>query len=153
MEPFPGKTPYTKDSELMNAETSAWGRALASLGYEIHRGIATKQDVQARSGGNGVPIGFASAKQRDFFKRLLGDVAGVSNATAELITAYAAANLEGNRDGPISKAIDNLKEKSTAKDEAVRLKVLATAWQAEQSDLDADTDGLPEPDAEAQTTL
>ena len=27
-EPFPGATPYTKNSELMNAETSAWGRAI-----------------------------------------------------------------------------------------------------------------------------
>ena len=28
-EPFPGKTPFTRDSELMVGETSAWGRALA----------------------------------------------------------------------------------------------------------------------------
>jgi len=27
-----GKSPYTKGSELQNLETSAWGRALASLG-------------------------------------------------------------------------------------------------------------------------
>src|SRR6266699_105190 len=31
-EPFPGRTPYTRDSELMNAETSAWGRAIIALG-------------------------------------------------------------------------------------------------------------------------
>jgi hypothetical protein len=30
-EPFPGKTPYTKGSEIMNAETSAWGRAIAAV--------------------------------------------------------------------------------------------------------------------------
>src|SRR6266567_3942010 len=31
-EPFPGRTPYTRDSELMNAETSAWGRAIIAVG-------------------------------------------------------------------------------------------------------------------------
>src|SRR3954470_18746776 len=28
LEPIPGRTPFTKDSELQNAETSAWGRAM-----------------------------------------------------------------------------------------------------------------------------
>lgn len=46
-EPFPGKTPYTKDSELMNAETSAWGRALVALGF-VGKKIASKEEVQAR---------------------------------------------------------------------------------------------------------
>lgn len=49
-EPVPGKTPYTKDSELMNAETSAWGRALAALGFEVKRSIASKNEIQARQG-------------------------------------------------------------------------------------------------------
>src|SRR5688572_24431393 len=31
-EPIPGPTPYTKDSELMNAETAAWGRAIIAAG-------------------------------------------------------------------------------------------------------------------------
>jgi hypothetical protein len=43
----PGPTPYTKDSELQNAETSAWGRAIAALGFEVHNGIATKEEVQS----------------------------------------------------------------------------------------------------------
>jgi len=48
-EPFPGPTPYTRDSELMNAETSAWGRAIvAALASDTQRGIATKEDVAAR---------------------------------------------------------------------------------------------------------
>lgn len=33
LEPVPGKTTYTRDSELMNAETSAWGRAIVALGF------------------------------------------------------------------------------------------------------------------------
>jgi hypothetical protein len=46
-EPFPGKTPYTRDSELMNAETSAWGRALAALGF-IGKKIASVEEVKSR---------------------------------------------------------------------------------------------------------
>ena len=30
-EPIPGRTPYTRGSETMNAETSAWGRAIAAV--------------------------------------------------------------------------------------------------------------------------
>ena len=48
-EPIPGKTPYTRDSEAMNAETSAWGRAIVALGFETKK-IASQQEVQARSG-------------------------------------------------------------------------------------------------------
>jgi hypothetical protein len=45
-EPVPGKTSYTKGSELMNGETSAWGRALAALGIEVRK-VASKQEVQS----------------------------------------------------------------------------------------------------------
>ncbi len=48
-EPIPGKTPYTKDSEVMNAETSAWGRAIVALGFASKK-IASLQEVQNRSG-------------------------------------------------------------------------------------------------------
>ena len=47
-EPFPGRTPYTKDSELMVAETSAWGRAImAALAADSKR-IASLDEVRAR---------------------------------------------------------------------------------------------------------
>lgn len=49
-EQFPGKTPYTRDSELQNAETSAWGRAIvAALAADTKRGIATADEVRART--------------------------------------------------------------------------------------------------------
>lgn len=51
-EQVPGKTPYTKDSEAMNAETSAWGRAIVALGFDTKK-IASRQEVQARSNGHG----------------------------------------------------------------------------------------------------
>jgi len=45
---FPGKTPYTKDSELMNAESSSWGRAiLASLAADSKK-VASLEEVRNR---------------------------------------------------------------------------------------------------------
>jgi hypothetical protein len=50
-EPVPGTTPYTKDSEMMNAETSAWGRAILAVGAaDTRKGIASREEVQARRG-------------------------------------------------------------------------------------------------------
>lgn len=43
----PGRTPYTKGSELMVLETSCWGRALAALGIATRAGIATADEVKA----------------------------------------------------------------------------------------------------------
>ncbi len=48
-EPLPGRTPYTRDSELMVAETSAWGRAIvAALAADTKRGVASADEVRAR---------------------------------------------------------------------------------------------------------
>lgn len=47
-EPIPGKTPFTRDSELMNAETSAWGRAILALGDFETKKIASLQEVRNR---------------------------------------------------------------------------------------------------------
>src|SRR5690606_40824121 len=46
-EPYPGRTPYTRGSELQNAETSAWGRAIvAALAADTRRGIASAEEVR-----------------------------------------------------------------------------------------------------------
>lgn len=50
-EPIPGLTPYTKDSEIMNAETSAWGRAILAVGAaDTKKGIASRDEVASRKG-------------------------------------------------------------------------------------------------------
>lgn len=47
-ETFPGLTPYTKGSEIQNAESSAWGRAIvASLAADTKK-IASLDEVAAR---------------------------------------------------------------------------------------------------------
>lgn len=47
---LPGTTPYTRGSELENTETSAWGRAIGSLGIGIDGGIASAQEVRNKAG-------------------------------------------------------------------------------------------------------
>jgi hypothetical protein len=48
-EEVPGKTPYTRGSELQNAETSAWGRAIvAALAADTRKGVASADEVRNR---------------------------------------------------------------------------------------------------------
>src|SRR5215472_6384881 len=48
-EVFPGRTPYTLGSELMNAETSAWGRAIiAALAADAKKGVASREEARNR---------------------------------------------------------------------------------------------------------
>ncbi len=46
---LPGSTPYTRGSEIENAETSAWGRAIGSLGILIDRSIASANEIQNKA--------------------------------------------------------------------------------------------------------
>ena len=63
-EVFPGRTPYTLGSELMNAETSAWGRAIiAALASDSKRGVSSREEVrnrQAERDDPGPPQGHAN---------------------------------------------------------------------------------------------
>lgn len=46
-EPIPGRTNFTRDSEVQNAETAAWGRAIvASLSADTKKGIASAEEVR-----------------------------------------------------------------------------------------------------------
>jgi hypothetical protein len=48
-EPVPGPTQFTRDSEVQNAETAAWGRAMvAALAVDTKKGVASKEEVRNR---------------------------------------------------------------------------------------------------------
>jgi len=47
---IPGATPYTKGSELMVCETSAWGRAIVAATGMATKKIASKEEVQQARG-------------------------------------------------------------------------------------------------------
>lgn len=55
-EPVPGRTPYTKFSELQNAETAAWGRAIvAVLAADTRKGVASTEEVRNRRAERDAP--------------------------------------------------------------------------------------------------
>ena len=53
---IPGSTNFTRGSEIENAETSAWGRAIAALGFEVKRGIASREEVENKQNEHERPI-------------------------------------------------------------------------------------------------
>lgn len=64
-EPFPGRTPYTRDSEVMVAETSAWGRAiLAALAADARKGVASAEEVANRRPSNTTSADLRSEPRR-----------------------------------------------------------------------------------------
>ena len=62
---IPGKTPYTRGSEIENCETSAWGRAIAALGFEVKRGIATAEEVRNKSNAPAPAASSSAAGERE----------------------------------------------------------------------------------------
>lgn len=52
----PGKTNFTRGSEIENAETSAVGRALAFIGfYAKGQSLASKQEISSKKGSSSTP--------------------------------------------------------------------------------------------------
>lgn len=63
---IPGKTNFTRGSEVENAETSAVGRALAFMGFETKKGIASREEVASRQGSHSrSPVYFGAEPQGD----------------------------------------------------------------------------------------
>lgn len=52
---IPGRTPYTKDSELENAQTSAIGRAILSVGASRAKRVASYEEVRNRIAESNAP--------------------------------------------------------------------------------------------------
>jgi len=48
-EPWPGQTSFSKNSEVMVGATSALGRALAYMGLEVRKSIASRDEIAART--------------------------------------------------------------------------------------------------------
>lgn len=123
-EPFPGRTPYTLGSELMNAETSAWGRAiLAVLASDSKRGVASREEVRNRHAEL--------------------DTDGQAAATAGPVTGRqprarppqrAAAALPTNRDGSTSRS-------QVTDDELADTGQMTAAQQREHNRLERDVKG------------
>ena len=111
-EPFPGKTNFTRDSELMNAETSAWGRALIAVGAaDAKRGIASANEVRNRQPDKKKPGKKLDLAELD---RLIGvaKTAGV-DGDFDAMGEWAAQSPE-NVTAAIAKLLKAIDEKSAA---------------------------------------
>jgi hypothetical protein len=79
-EAYPGKTPYTKGSEIQNAETSAWGRAIvAALQADTRKGISSHEEVRNRQAERDEvwetekpPTAAQVAAFEDYYERIAG---------------------------------------------------------------------------------
>ena len=97
-EPYPGRTPYTRGSELQNAETSAWGRAIvAALAADTNKGVASYEEVRNRSAERQQPVASQPVASREELIKL---VEAASN-TDSLRAVWRAMN-ESHRAGAIS---------------------------------------------------
>jgi hypothetical protein len=133
-EPLPGLTPYTKNSELMVGETSAWGRAIAALGFEVKRGIASANEVRSAEANAPRKVLAMSAKQRGFLENLIKPQ--LDDQDVLLVMDWAGQVLIGGRGGSGSEAIDGLKK--NPEETASRLLAAAQAWQAKQTQIPLD---------------
>jgi hypothetical protein len=82
-----GESYVNKTSYVENAETSAVGRALALLGFEVKRGIASREEIQKTARMQTAGAGVAAASPA---------ASAASGAAAKSPTAPRAAEVEGS---------------------------------------------------------
>jgi hypothetical protein len=104
----------------MVAETSSWGRAIAALGFEVKRGIASRQEVANRRTSNGDSSSTAYVTKGDDSPATPAQKRAYTNAMnkAGVATEYRKAILKGIAGDPptkagISKALDILFDKDS----------------------------------------
>lgn len=124
---IPGKTNFTRDSEVENAETSAVGRALAFMGFETKKGIASREEVESRQGGSvrsdgkrGAPLAeperpawyaelFTKAQAADLRLSDIGSVIGVrvtKDSVQGDVARWLASDPAHSIEGLVSQAAD-----------------------------------------------
>lgn len=110
---WPGRTPYTRGSELMNAETSAWGRAIiAVLASDSKAGVASRQEVAARRAEreDGLPVNadgsLSRSRTSDAEKEQAGVMTGAQQAEHTALRPKAA-EVRGKVSRATSPALDD----------------------------------------------
>lgn len=84
-EQVPGATPYTRNSELQNAETSAWGRAIIAVGASDAQKVASANEVRNRRAEQDAPTSSPRPDTVAEMERLLAqadDLVDVAKARA-----------------------------------------------------------------------
>lgn len=117
-EPVPGKTSFTRDSELQNAETAAWGRAIvAALAADAQKPIASREEVRNRQ-TEAPPAGAQAAPPAPAIDERVSHLwITTINAAAtlsQLQAAWDGAGKEGaHRDPKVIAAKDKRKQELT----------------------------------------
>ena len=109
-EPSIGKTSFTKDSEVMNAETSAWGRAIVACLAADTQKIASANEVRNRQQETTQPVASvtpitkaqpaqkktaqASEAQIKYINSLLTGIGGTEITVKDLTGGTAIADLQ-----------------------------------------------------------
>ena len=95
-EPIPGPTSFTRDSEVQNAETAAWGRALvATLAVDTKKGIASSEEVRNRAEKSPDKLAVTyTPEQIDLAMDAMGQVSDIADME-ELKNFYAGAQQAG----------------------------------------------------------
>lgn len=144
-ESLPGKTPYTKDSELMVGMTSAVGRALGYMGFGIDKSIASSNEIKAREhtkpvirpSGEPVEEPFSGGYQTQETSRPYGDASpkqlGLLRALARDRGIPAGKGVVDAVQSLVGRSLTKLDDLSKA--EASRL---IEGWKAEAPRLDMD---------------
>lgn len=132
-ERVPGRTPYTRDSEMMNCATSALGRALGYMGVGVINSLATRDevalrtDVDAPTGPEPSPVKASSPpNQRAATQPQLGQInallsdLGIQDRAArlEMVKAIIGRSIESAKEmttPEASKVIGTLKAEVTTK--------------------------------------
>lgn len=115
-EQFPGRTPYTRDSELQNAETSAWGRAIVATLAADTKKIASAEEVRNRMADR-------DEDQRDHEAER---EAARANWMSNCKTAIAAASSTDELDD-IARRIGNAQGKPLTSTDSIELRRLVVA--------------------------
>lgn len=138
-EVYPGKTPYTRDSEMMNAATSAIGRALMQLGIGIEKAAASADEVKIAQErrtetGDGPATRTAqkkwkaTEKQVDAVKRMMGAVPSIHKE--RLLEAITGKPTFEDMTGDDVDLMFSIKTAGVAE----RYKALSSIWADESED-------------------
>ncbi|TIH26074.1 hypothetical protein [Subtercola vilae] len=88
-EPVPGPTNFTRDSEVQNAETAAWGRAMVATLSVDAKVIASKQEVLART-SEPIPVEIPEATITEWVEVFAG-----ATSTGQLQAAWESSGKAG----------------------------------------------------------
>jgi hypothetical protein len=113
-EEVPGKTQFTRDSELQNAETSAWGRAIvAVLAADTKQGVASQDEVRNRQADREAQPDPLTQARADLWAYARGHGFETPTALAERYAEWARGELLADADAAaVREFLASLKEAS-----------------------------------------